>query len=162
MFFAVMPSGNSLANERYCASFARSSSAFCFLVVVISVAPIFRSWDTAVTIWAGANGFIISTLLGTPIDPQSFALAPVMYTTGVCHSICRACFATSQPVILEETEIYVTDKRTGNASPPSSISIARSAENALVTEKPPSSSAISKTSWISSSSSTRKMRMDLP
>ena len=38
---------------------------------VISVA-------TAVLIWAGANGFEITTLSGTPFDDQSWMVSPVM------------------------------------------------------------------------------------
>lgn len=40
--------------------------------------PRFSSWDTAVTSWAGANGFCRRMLLGTPCAPQSSAAAPVM------------------------------------------------------------------------------------
>jgi hypothetical protein len=39
---------------------------------------LFRSWETAVTSWAGANGFCSRMLSGTPCDAQSFAVAPVM------------------------------------------------------------------------------------
>lgn len=38
----------------------------------------FRSWATAVTSWAGANGFVKRTLLGTPCEAHSAALSPVM------------------------------------------------------------------------------------
>ena len=38
----------------------------------------FRSWETAVTSCAGANGFASMMLLGTPFDAHSSACAPLM------------------------------------------------------------------------------------
>ncbi len=40
--------------------------------------PLLRSWETAVTSCAGANGLVKRTLLGTPCEPYSSALAPVI------------------------------------------------------------------------------------
>jgi hypothetical protein len=37
-----------------------------------------RSWETAVTSWAGANGFARLMLFGTPFDAQSSASLPLM------------------------------------------------------------------------------------
>jgi len=37
-----------------------------------------RSWATAVTSWAGANGFASMMLLGTPFDAHSSACAPLV------------------------------------------------------------------------------------
>ena len=39
---------------------------------------VLRSWETAVTSCAGANGFANMMLLGTPLEGQSAALAPLM------------------------------------------------------------------------------------
>ena len=41
---------------------------------------LFRSWDTAVTSWAGAKGLDNMMLFGTPFEAQSSALSPLMYT----------------------------------------------------------------------------------
>src|ERR1700722_6879367 len=40
--------------------------------------PALRSWETAVTSCAGANGLVRRMLLGTPRDGQSAALPPVI------------------------------------------------------------------------------------
>lgn len=42
----------------------------------------FKSCETAVSTCAGANGFAINTLFGTPNDAQSWPSAPVTQTTG--------------------------------------------------------------------------------
>jgi hypothetical protein len=40
--------------------------------------PVLRSWETAVTSCAGANGFANMMLFGTPFDAQSPASLPLM------------------------------------------------------------------------------------
>jgi hypothetical protein len=56
---------------------AGSNAARAEATYVVGV-PALRSWETAVTSWAGANGLVKRMLLGTPCEPYSSALAPVM------------------------------------------------------------------------------------
>ena len=60
---------------------------------------------------AGAKGFANMMLLGTPLDAQSSACAPLMYTMGNAGSISLACWATSQPSIWPRRPMSVTSAR---------------------------------------------------
>jgi hypothetical protein len=53
--------------------------------------PTIKSWDTAVTSWAGAKGFTTKMLRGRPNREQRH---PSCNITGNSGSACRACFAT--------------------------------------------------------------------
>jgi hypothetical protein len=53
------------------------TSAACAGIYVVGV-PVLRSCATAVTSCAGANGFSSMMLLGTPLEVQSAALAPLI------------------------------------------------------------------------------------
>ena len=64
---------------------------------VLPKVPLFRSSETAVTSWAAANGLSNIMLFGTPLEAESSALSPLIYTTGNAGSISLAWRATSQP-----------------------------------------------------------------
>ena len=59
--------------------FVHCSPQSCDRENQVGLVPLmFRSWATAVTSWAGANGFVKRTLFGTPCEAHSAALSPVI------------------------------------------------------------------------------------
>ena len=62
-----------------------SNRLFERVTIYVVGAPLLSSWATAVTSWAGANGFESMMLLGTPLDDQSSALSPLMLVTVAGH-----------------------------------------------------------------------------